>query len=349
MISRPARSPRPVQGRSSRPRACGVIRLGFVLALAQLELPAVTISGDLHERRCPGGVADLFHAVPGVQGVIGPDVHHEPALGEPQVLHGHGHQFADRAGGSVAAQHEGPGERLRRLVTGEARAHLDLSRAREVLQPADVGPAAEVDQRVLLHPGQHELFQVGLVEHVRLREPVDAGLMLAAELGHHLVPGVEQPQPAAGPGPAQEAVADADLAEDPGHLVVQVDRAGQGVGPGVTFQQCDGFPDVGEQEGRGAADRARTDHDDTALPGAGHPGVAVLVLHGGLPLLGTGPGSAPVTVMRSRPARGASRSRWQVDAGSGSVSGAVLSSGRRSWRLPDHGVVLGAEVKLPVG
>ena len=211
---------------------------------------------------------------------------------------------------------------MRLLLPAEAGAHphrCHAGRAAGIVQTDDIRSTAEVDQRVLVHPGQHELFQVGLVEHVRLREPVDADLVFAAEFGHHPVPGVEQPQPAAGPGPAQEAVADADPVKRPGYLVVQVDRAGQGVGPGVTFQQGDGYPEVGEQEGRGAADRARADHDDTALHGSGHLGVAVLVVHGDLPLLGmlarwvrygqvrivsgnpasasrTRPGSAPVTM-----------------------------------------------------
>ena len=57
-----------------------------------------------------------------------------------------------------------------------------------------------------------------------------AGLVLPVELGHHAVPGVEQAQPAAGPGPGQEPLADADPVQGPGDLVVQVHRAGQRVG-----------------------------------------------------------------------------------------------------------------------
>ena len=66
-------------------------------------------------------------------------------------------------------------------------------RARGAVQPADLGPAAQVDQRVLFDPGEQQFFQVGLVEHVRLREAVHAWLLVAAELGHDAVPGVEQP------------------------------------------------------------------------------------------------------------------------------------------------------------
>ena len=106
-----------------------------------------------------------------------------------------------------------------------------------------------------------------------------AGLVAAAELGHHAVAGVEQAQPAAGPGPGQESLADADPVQGPGDLVVQVHRAGQGVGLGVAFQQGDGDPGIGEQEGHGAAGRAGADDDDGLL---GH---GVLVVHDRVPFL----------------------------------------------------------------
>ena len=44
-----------------------------------------------------------------------------------------------------------------------------------------------------LGPGEQQLFQVGLVEHVRLREAVLAGLVLPVELGQHAMPGIQQP------------------------------------------------------------------------------------------------------------------------------------------------------------
>jgi hypothetical protein len=88
------------------------------------------------------------------------------------------------------------------------------------VQRGHLGAAAERDQRMPLDPAGYQLFQVGLVEHVRLREAVLAGLVVAAELGHHAVAGVEQPQPAAGPGPGQEALGHADPVQGPGDLVV---------------------------------------------------------------------------------------------------------------------------------
>jgi hypothetical protein len=194
---------------------------GFVFAVAQPELPAVPVAGDLHEGGGAGGVADLLDAVPGVQAVLGLDVDHEPAFGEAEVVHGDPGQPADRAVGAVASQHDRPGERLR--FPGDAGVHPDRGHADGALgafQPGHLGSAAEVDQRVPLDPGEQQLFQVGLVEHVRLREPVLAGLVAAAELGHHAVAGVEQAQSAAGPGPGQEALADADPVQGPGDFVV---------------------------------------------------------------------------------------------------------------------------------
>ena len=259
MTFRPARSLRPVQGCSSRAEGGRGDQAGFVLAVEQPELPPVPVAGDLHERGSPGRVADLLHAVPGIKAVLGLDVDHEPAFGEAKVLHGDPGQLPDGAVGAVAAQHDPPGERPR--LPGDAGVHPDRGRGERaggivIVQPDHLGAAAQVDQRVRLDPGEHQLFQVGLVEHVRLREPVLPDLVLPVELGHHAVPGVEQPQPAAGPGPGQEPFADADPVQGAGDLVVQVHRAGQGMGLGVAFQQGDGNPVVGEQEGRGAAGRA---------------------------------------------------------------------------------------------
>ena len=97
---------------------------------------------------------------------------------------------------------------------------------------------------------------------------MDADLVLAAELGHDTVPGVEQEEPAAGAGPGLESLTDTGAVQGPGDFVIEVDGAGQRVGLGVAFQQGDGNAEIGEQEGRGAADRAGADDDD-AIPAAG--------------------------------------------------------------------------------
>ena len=52
--------------------------------------------------------------------------------------------------------------------------------------------AVEVDQRVLGDSVEQQCVQVRLVEHVRCREAVDAGMGFAAELGQYAVLGVEQ-------------------------------------------------------------------------------------------------------------------------------------------------------------
>ena len=300
---------------------------GLVLAVVQLELPAVAVAGDVHEGGGPGGVADLFHAVPGVEPATDPDVNDQPPLGEPEVFHGDPGQVPDRAPRAVAAQYQASGERAHRLTRRQPRGHLDRGggqRPGRIVIGKDLGPAAEADQRMLRNPGQQELFQVGLVEHVGLRVAVQPGLV-PAEFGHHPVLGVEQAQPAARPGPGQEFLADADAVQDPGHLVVEVHRAGQRVRLGVPFQQGDRDPGAGEQQGCRGADRAGADHDDGLGGAAGHRGGGLLVLHGGAHFLAgrrrwrtaaycgvrtaranparaacTWPESAPVTVTTSR-------------------------------------------------
>jgi len=252
---------------------------GFVLAVAQLEFPAVAVAGDLHEGGGPGGVADLLRAIPGIEGGRGAYVDDQPSFGKPEVIHGDAGQLPYGAAGAVAAQHHGSGER-HRLAGGEAGVHPNWGRgerAEGAVHPEHLGSAPEVDKRVPGDPGEHQLFQVRLVEHVRLREAVHPGLLVAAELGHDAVPGVEQAQPAAGPGPGQELLADADPVQGPGDLVVQVHGAGEGMGFGVAFQEGDGYPEAGEQQGCGAANRAGADDDDR------FPGGVVLVVHGALP------------------------------------------------------------------
>src|SRR6185312_469801 len=138
-------------------------QVGFVLAVAQLELPAVPVAGDVHEGGGPGRVTDLLHPIPGIQAGLGLDVDHEPALGEAQVLHADPGQLADRAVGAVAAQHDPAGERLR--LAGDAGVYPDRVRGERVqspVQPGHFGAAAEADQRVLTDPGEQQLFQVGL-------------------------------------------------------------------------------------------------------------------------------------------------------------------------------------------
>jgi hypothetical protein len=103
-------------------------------------------------------------------------------------------------------------------------------------------------------PGAHEPLQFRLVEHVRLRETVLADFVRAAELRHHPVPGVEQPQPAARPRPGQELLGHADPPQDPRDLIVEVDGTGQGMRAGVAFEQGDGNTEVREQDSCSAAD-----------------------------------------------------------------------------------------------
>ena len=129
-------------------------------------------------------------------------------------------------------------------------------------------------------------------------KPCSADLVLAAELGHDAVIGVEQAQPAARPGPGQESLADADPPKRPGDFVIEVDGARQRMGLGVAFQQGDGYPEVGEQEGGGAADRAGADDDDAVSAAGVCLGGRVLVVHGGGPLSAVRAVARPVKAAR---------------------------------------------------
>ena len=83
-----------------------------------------------------------------------------------------------------------------------------------------------------------------------------------AELGHDLMPGVQQTQAAAGPGPDQELRADPGPGQRPDHLVVQVHRPRQRVRLGMPFEHDHADPGVGQEQRCGGADRAGAYDDD---------------------------------------------------------------------------------------
>ena len=179
-------------------------------------------------------------------------------------------------------------------------------------------------------PGEQQLFQVGLVEHVGLGEAVHACL-LPAEFGHHLVPGVEQAQPAARPGPGQEAVADAETVQDPGDLVVEVHRARQRMRLEVAFQQGDR-----DRRSRRAAGRRwqPTGPAPTTMTGWAP----------GRPARGTGPSLAVLLSLRaSVPARGRC-GRVRTARANPASGGADLGRGRRRSRSRPAGRSRGRRV-----
>jgi hypothetical protein len=99
------------------------------------------------------------------------------------------------------------------------------------------------------------------VEHVRLREAVDADLVLAAELGHDPVPASSRRSP----------LHDRDRARKssltPSRYRVRATSSSRWTARGSGWagwrsSRVTGTPEVGEQEGRGAADRAGADDDD---------------------------------------------------------------------------------------
>ena len=178
MISRPSRSPRPVHGRSRAPRAAGVIRSASsspsrsrnsqryrspvtcmkVAARAgsqicstpsQVSRPVSALMSTTSQRSVKPRSSMVIPASCRIV-LLAPS---QPSTTRPVNVCG---SPATRACTRTGAAVSGP---------------------RVAVQPGHLGAAAEADQRVPLDPGEHQLFQVGLVEHVRLREAVLAGLV----------------------------------------------------------------------------------------------------------------------------------------------------------------------------
>src|SRR5271157_384830 len=145
----PARSPRPVQGRSSSPNASGVIRQA-----------SSSPSRSRNSQRYRSPVTCMKVAArAGSQICSTPSQVSRPPSTRmsttsqrsvnPQVFRGDPGQLPDGAVGAVTAQHDRAGEGLRLLV--DEGAYSDGGRgerASGALDPADLRPAAEVDQRV---------------------------------------------------------------------------------------------------------------------------------------------------------------------------------------------------------
>ena len=123
----------------------------------------------------------------------------------------------------------------------------------------DIAPKQGV--RVCLEVGAQHRFQLGLVEHVHLREAVGAGLGAALDLGQHPHVGVEQPKTQRRPGVGGELVAHAQAGQDAVDLVVGVHRPRQRVGSFMAVQHQALDAVLGQQRGGGDAGRAGTDDD----------------------------------------------------------------------------------------
>jgi hypothetical protein len=94
----------------------------------------------------------------------------------------------------------------------------------------DLHVAVDGDLRVVLDVGAQHCLQLGLVEHVHLREPVGGTELGAArDFGEHLHLRVEQPKTMRGPAVGGELLADAQPGQDADHLVVGVHRPRQRV------------------------------------------------------------------------------------------------------------------------
>ena len=183
------------------------------------------------------------------------------SLGERQPVHVRADGRAGGAVGAVAAQH------IAGLHGLLAAAH-PIQEAHPHPAGLGLGDAGDFDiaphdrMRIPLEVGPQHRFQLGLVEHVHLREPVGgAGLGAALDLGQHPHVGVDQPKTQPGPGVRGELVADAQPGQDAVDLVVGVHRPRQRIGGFMAVQHQAVNAVLRQQRRGGDAGRAGTDDD----------------------------------------------------------------------------------------
>src|SRR5579864_8869882 len=143
--------------------------------VAQLELPTVAVTSDLHEGGGASRVADLLDTIPRLQRPPGTDVDHEPPFGEAEVFHGDARELSDRAVGAVTPQHERAGERARRVVGDEPAAdshRRTTRRGARVFQFQHFESAMHANEWVLRDAIEEQRLELRLVEHVGLWKAV---------------------------------------------------------------------------------------------------------------------------------------------------------------------------------
>ena len=124
----------------------------------------------------------------------------------------------------------------------------------------DVDIAAQFRMWILLQVLPQQGLEFGLVEHVRLREPVDALSGIALKLGQQAQIVVDQPQPHGRSGDRAEFRADSQARNDAVDLVVQVHGPRLRIGTHIPVQHEAPNP-VLSQQGR-HRDPCRTGTDD---------------------------------------------------------------------------------------
>ena len=126
----------------------------------------------------------------------------------------------------------------------------------------DLDVASELDTRVTLEVGAQQCLELGLVEHIGLREAVNAAGGIAVELGQHAHGVIEQPQPERGSGDRRELVGDSEARHDTEDLVVHVHGTGLRIHtcPAVEHEATNAV--LRQQRCGRDAGRAGTDDDD---------------------------------------------------------------------------------------
>ena len=241
------------------------------LPLQQPELPAVTALPDAHVRRRAVRVADLVHAVPLVQLGVAGEVEDQPALLEPQVLHG---RRRWRCARHCWLRRSPARSRARTDSCSPVSRSVKSTRTRSCPSCATSVTSTLPCRRTL----------VWSLRLVRSRcsssgwsNMFAAGMAVAAALGRSVegredpVVPVDQLQAQGRSRHGGELLSDPDPGQDAVDLVVQVDRPGLRVDAVPAVQDQALHAVLAEQGGGGDADRTRSHDDDRNRIGAGAP------------------------------------------------------------------------------
>ena len=246
-------------------------QLGRRLPRPQPELPAVAVVGHRHEGRGAVRIADLVHAGPRRRGERRPRVEHEPPVG--------------RASSRIETPARPRTVLLAPSQPSRYRARTDRSvppsRARRTAStpssswasPMSSTPASNRIRGSPATARRRTASRSGWWNSEPRGQPFGRSSGSRTNSASRAHPPVEQPEPGHRPADRQDVVGHPGGLQDAEHLVVQVHRTRQGIGPRVPLDQLDADPAAREQQRRrqphrsGADDQHRDLGHALSLPG----------------------------------------------------------------------------------
>jgi len=257
---------REIEGGEQLPRRARLVEGldGLVGETHELEAAPARPARDRRDR--PRGVAEQPVLRSEAALAAQQQVDDQPVGLEPEVFDRNVHRAAHRAVRAIAAD-QPVGLELGDLACGVARAHAHTASAGLELEHLDAAAQRSAVERAQA-PFEHAL-EVGLVEHVRAGPAGQARDALAAEGEQRLTGGVAPLGRAGGVAQRAHFVRHAGRLEDAADLVVEVDRAGERIGPRPALQHRCPPAAPGEQDREHEPDGPRPDDRDfAALPHA---------------------------------------------------------------------------------